>query len=67
MKVAKLIVVQILGFVEDERTFKTLTFMKIKLWDKFSDHLDFMVHMFAIDSTLFQFLSLQRCHHNLDQ
>jgi hypothetical protein len=37
-----------MGSVEDERTFSTLAFMNIKLWDKLSDHLDLMVHMFAI-------------------
>jgi hypothetical protein len=31
MNMAKLVVVQIMGFVEDERTFSTLTFMKTKL------------------------------------
>ncbi len=31
MNMAKLVVVQIMGSVEDERTLSTLTFMKIKL------------------------------------
>jgi hypothetical protein len=31
MKVAKLVVIQMKGYVEDERTFSTLTFMKAKL------------------------------------
>jgi hypothetical protein len=31
MKLAELDVVQIMGFVEDEKTFSTLTFMKIRL------------------------------------
>jgi hypothetical protein len=48
MKVVKLIMVQIMGSIEDERTFLTLTFMKTRLWDQFNDHLDLMVHMFAI-------------------
>ncbi len=48
MKVAKLTVVQIMGFVEDEKTFLTLTFMKMSLWDRLIDHLDLVVHMFAI-------------------
>jgi hypothetical protein len=40
--------VQIMGSIEDERTFSTLTFMKTKLWDKLCDHLDIVVRMFAI-------------------
>ncbi len=48
MKVEELIVVQIMGSIKDEITFSTLAFMKIKLWDKLNDHLDLMVHMFAI-------------------
>jgi hypothetical protein len=47
MKVAELTVVQIMRCVEDERTFSTLTFMKIRLWNKLCDHLDLMVCMFA--------------------
>jgi hypothetical protein len=31
IKVRKLVVIQIMGFVKDERTFSTLTFMKTKL------------------------------------
>jgi hypothetical protein len=31
MKLVELVVVQIMGFVEDERTFSTLTFTKIRL------------------------------------
>jgi hypothetical protein len=31
MNIAKLVVVQIMGSVEDEKTFSTLTFMKTKL------------------------------------
>ncbi len=39
--------VQIVIFVEDEKTFLTLTFMKIKLWNCLCEHLDLVVHMFA--------------------
>jgi hypothetical protein len=39
--------VQITGFVEDERTFSTLTFMKMRLWNKLYEHLDLVVCMFA--------------------
>jgi hypothetical protein len=47
MKVGKLVVVQIKIFVEDEKTFSTLTFMKIRLWNCLCEHLDLVVHMFA--------------------
>jgi hypothetical protein len=36
-----------MGFVEDERTFSTLTFMKMRLWNKHYEHLDLVVCMFA--------------------
>ncbi len=47
MKVVELIVVQIMGFVKDERTFSTLTFMKTRLWHRLCEHLDLLVRMFA--------------------
>jgi hypothetical protein len=47
MKIGKLVVVQIMIFVEDEKTFSTLTFMKIKFWNSLCEHLDLVVHMFA--------------------
>jgi len=48
MNVVELTMVQIMGSIEDEKTFSTLTFMKMKLWDKLSDLRDLVVHMFAI-------------------
>jgi len=47
MKVVELTMVQIMGCVEDEKTFSTLTFIKIRLWNKLCEHLDLMVCMFA--------------------
>jgi hypothetical protein len=47
MKVAKLVMVQIMGFVENARTFSTLTFMKTRLWKRLYEHLDLVVCMFA--------------------
>jgi hypothetical protein len=47
MKVGKLVVGQIMIFVENENTFSTLTFMKIRLWNCLCEHLDLVVHMFA--------------------
>ncbi len=35
-----------MGFVEDERTFSTLTFMKTRLWNHLCEHLDLVVQMF---------------------
>jgi hypothetical protein len=40
-------VVQIMGFVEDERTFLTLIFTKTRLWNKLCEHLDLVVCMFV--------------------
>jgi hypothetical protein len=47
MKVVKLVVVQIMGFVEDEKTFSTLTFMKTRLWNRLCEYLDLVVRMIA--------------------
>jgi hypothetical protein len=64
MKVAKLVVVQIMDFMKDERTFSTLTFMKTRLWNHLCEHLDLVVQMFA---QLFYIVDTFRCHHNLDK
>jgi hypothetical protein len=42
MKVIKLVVIQIMGFVEDERTYLTLTFMKRRFQNRLYGHLDFV-------------------------
>lgn len=36
-----------MGFVKDEKTFLTLTFMKRILQNRLCEHLDFVVQMFA--------------------
>jgi hypothetical protein len=36
-----------MGFVEDERTFSTLSFTKTRLWNYLCEHLDLVVQMFA--------------------
>ncbi len=47
MKLVELAIVQIIGNVEDEICFSTLTFMKSKLCNRFIIHLPIVVHMFA--------------------
>ncbi len=47
LKATKLVVVQTMGFVEDERIFSTLTFIKTKLHIQLCEHLDLVVCMFA--------------------
>ncbi len=47
IKVAKLVVVQIMGSGEDENTFSTLTFMKTKLYNRLCEQLVLVVCMFA--------------------
>jgi hypothetical protein len=47
MKVVELVVVQIMGSMENERTFSTLMFIKTRLWHHLCGHLDLVVHMFA--------------------
>ena len=45
MKIAELVVVTVLGSVEDEQTFSTLSFMKNKLRNRLSMHLPLVVGM----------------------
>jgi hypothetical protein len=52
LKVVELVVVQIMGSVEDEKTFSTLTFMKTRLQNKFCEHLDLVVHSLHNPSSL---------------
>ncbi len=47
IKVVEIIVVQILGSIEDEKTFNNLTFMKNKLCDRLTAHFDLCVCMFT--------------------
>jgi len=47
LKLAKIEVVLMLGFVEDEQTFSTIAFMKDKLCNKLGLHLDTIIRMFA--------------------
>jgi hypothetical protein len=44
---AKLVVFQIMGSMEDERNFSYLTFMKTRLWNRLWEHLDLVVRIFA--------------------
>jgi hypothetical protein len=48
-KLVELVIVMVLGSVEDERTFSTLTFMKSKLRNRPTTHLDLVVRMYAQD------------------
>jgi hypothetical protein len=47
MMVVELAMVQIMGFVEDEKTFSTFTFVKTRLWNRLCEHLGLVVHMYA--------------------
>ena len=49
MKIVELAVVTVLGSVEDERTFSTLSFMKNRLRNRLSTHLPVVVGMHAQD------------------
>lgn len=46
-KLAKIAIVQVLGLVEDERTFSTLSFMKSKLKNRFNEHLHTITGMYS--------------------
>jgi hypothetical protein len=47
VKFAELVVVQVVGNVENESCFSTLAFMKSKFYNKLTTHLPLVVHMFA--------------------
>jgi hypothetical protein len=47
VKLAEIAAVQVLGSVEDERTFSTLTFMKTKLQNRLDGHLPVVVGMYS--------------------
>jgi len=47
MKLAKIMFLWMLGFVEDEWTFSMFAFMKDKMWNRLGLHLDTIVCMFA--------------------
>jgi hypothetical protein len=47
LKLVEIVVVSMLGFVEDEQTFSTLAFMKDKLRNRLGLHLDTTLYMFA--------------------
>ncbi len=47
VKLAKLVMVQVVGSVEDERCFSIMAFMKSKLHNRLTTHLPLVVRMFA--------------------
>ncbi len=47
LKLAKFAIVQVLGLVEDEKTFSTLSFMKSKLKNYFNKHLHTITRMYS--------------------
>jgi hypothetical protein len=49
MKLAKLVIVQVIGSVEDELFFSTLSFTKSMLWNQLVGHLNIAIHMFIQD------------------
>jgi hypothetical protein len=47
LKIAKVVAVTVMGSVEDECTFSTLSYMKSKVRNNLDDHLDLVVRMFG--------------------
>ncbi len=46
-KLVEIVVVQVMGSMEDEMTFNNLTFMKNKLQNHWTTHLDVCVYIFS--------------------
>jgi hypothetical protein len=49
MKLIELAIIQVIGNLEDEKTFSTLSFMKSKLWNHLAWHMNIAICMFAQD------------------
>ncbi len=47
IKLAELVIVQVIGSVEDERCFSTLTFMKTKLQNILTTHVELVIWIFS--------------------
>jgi hypothetical protein len=47
IKLVELAIVQVIGLVEDEKCFSTLTFMKTKLQNRLTTHLELVIWMFG--------------------
>ena len=47
LKIAEVATVNVMGSVEDERTFSTLNYMKSKIQNNLDEHLDLVVRMFG--------------------
>jgi hypothetical protein len=54
VKLVELVMVKIVGSVEEEICFSTLAFMKSKLWNRLIAHLALVVRMFAQQSYTLQ-------------
>jgi hypothetical protein len=47
LKLVELAIIMVLGSVEDGRTFSNVNFLKSKLWNWLTIHLDLVVRLFA--------------------
>jgi len=47
MKLAKIVMVQVLTFVEDQRTFDNISFLKNKLWNQFATNFHLCFKLFS--------------------
>jgi hypothetical protein len=47
IKLAEIVIVQVIGSMEDEHTFNTISFMRSKFKNRFTSHLDLVIYMFS--------------------
>ncbi len=47
IKLAEIVIVQVIGSMEDEHTFNTISFMRSKLKNRLTSHLDLVIYMFS--------------------
>jgi len=67
MKIAKIVILQVIGSVEDEWAFKTFYFVKSKLRNQLTKHVTFVMHMFTQNFNIlltFSILDVLRCKYN---
>ncbi len=48
IRLVELAIVKVIDFIEDEHYFSTLTFMRTKLWNQLTMHLELVICMFKI-------------------
>jgi len=60
IKLVELAIVKVIGSIEDEHSFFMLTFMKTKLWNRLTMHLELVICIFKKSSSLCRIFHLEQ-------